>query len=132
MGAVTTTLYISVKVGRCAPIDDFLETEVGTTATYDCPQKGTYVGTLSRDCVLTANGPQWVNSRGVCISVVTIVILIVVAILIIAVIVFVLLRVTRQKKAVGGVRGKKNAKQMKSTKSTGKATTPKAEKKVKV
>lgn len=132
VGAVTTTLYISVKVGRCAPIDDFLETEVGTTATYDCAQKGSYVGTLSRDCVLTANGPEWVNSRGVCISVVTIVILIVVAILIIAVIVFVLLRVTRQKKAVGGVRGKKSAKQMKSTKSTGKATTPKAEKKVKV
>lgn len=132
VGASVTAIYISVKVGRCSPIDDFVGVEVGTTATYDCAQKGSYVGTLSRDCVLTSNGPEWVNSKGVCISVAVIVILIVVAILIVAAIVFILLRVTRQKKAVGGVKGKKSAKQMKSTKSTGKATTPKSEKKVKV
>lgn len=132
VGASATPIYISVKVGRCRPIDDFVEVEVGTTATYDCAQKGSYVGTLSRDCVLGPNGPEWVNSKGVCISVAVIVILVVVAILVIAVVVFILLRVTRQKKAVGGVKGKRSAKQMKSTKSSGKAVTPKADKKVKV
>ena len=132
VGATQTTIYITVRKGRCSPDGDFPETEVGTVASYDCAQKGNYVGTVTRECVLGATDGEWKNSSGVCISVVTIVILIVVVIVIIAIVVFILLRVTRKKKAVGGLRGKKSSKQMKSTKSSAKATTPKSDKKVKV
>ena len=129
VGAVTTTIYITVRKGKCVPDGDFKETQVGNEAVYECASKGSYVGTVKRRCVLGATDGEWEKSSGVCISVVTIVILVVVVIVIILIVVFILLRVTRKKKAVGGVRGKKaSAKTMKSTKST----TPKSEKKVKV
>jgi len=83
----------------------FEKTPVGEVAVHECSQKGSYVGTQTRACVLGEKDGEWQKASGVCVSVVVIVVLVVVVV-IVAVVVLLAMK-THKKKAVGGVKGKK-------------------------
>ena len=105
-GATSTTIYISVRKGRCMAEGNFETTEVGNVAQYDCSLAGAYVGTQKRACLLGARDGEWQKISGYCMPIVMIVILIVVVIAVILIVVFILVR-SRKAKAVGGAKGKK-------------------------
>ena len=84
----------------------FEKTPVDEVAVHKCSQKGSYVGTQTRACVLGKKDGEWQKASGVCVSVVMIVVLVVVVVVIVAVVVLLAMK-THKKKAVGGVKGKK-------------------------
>ena len=83
----------------------FEKTPVDEVAVHKCSQKGSYVGTQTRACVLGKKDGEWQKASGVCVSVVVIVVLVIVVIVIIAVVVLLAVKMNK-KKAVGGVKGK--------------------------
>ena len=109
VGATSTTVYISVRKGRCMAEGNFETTEVGKVAEYDCSLEGAYVGTQKRACVLGTRDGEWQRISGYCMPIFMIVLLVVVVIVIVMAVVFVLMR-SRKTKAVGGVKGKRVAK----------------------
>ena len=109
VGATSTTVYISVRKGRCMAEGNFETTEVGKVAEYDCSLAGAYVGTQKRACVLGTRDGEWQRISGYCMPIFMIVLLVVVVIVIVMAVVFVLMR-SRKTKAVGGVKGKRVAK----------------------
>ena len=112
-----TTISINIRKGVCLAEGDFPQTEVGKVAVYPCSEKGSYIGTQERACILGAVDGEWQSITGFCMSIGIIVIIILVAILIIAVVVFILIK--------SGKKGKKT-KMAKAGKKGGKVTTPKA------
>ena len=84
----------------------FEKTPVDEVAVHKCSQKGSYVGTQTRACVLGKKDGEWQKASGVCVSVVVIVVLVVVVVVIVAVVVLLAVK-THKKKAVGRVKGKK-------------------------
>ena len=121
---------ISTRVGTCLAEGDFPETEVGKTAVYECANKGSYVGTMERACVLGAKDGEWQKTSGSCISVGTIVAIVIIVVIVIAVIVFILVMKGKKGKAKMAKAGKKGGKVATPKATTPKATTPKKNVKV--
>ena len=104
-GETFVRVMIVVRKGYCQPEGVFEKTPVDEVAVYECSQKGSYVGTQKRACVLGVRDGEWQKASGVCVSVVVIVVVVVVVVVIIAVVVLLAMK-THKKKAVGGVKGK--------------------------
>ena len=103
-GETFVRVMIVVRKGYCQPEGVFEKTPVGEVEVYKCSQKGSYVGTQTRACVLGKKDGEWQKASGVCVSVVVIVVLVVVIVIIVVVVL--LAMKTHKKKAVGGVKGK--------------------------
>ena len=108
--AVSVTVDITVRVGRCNAEGVFPVTEVDQVATYECSTQGSYIGSQTRACVLGETDGVWQKASGFCMSIASLAILIVIVIIVVVVAVFILMRMGRKSKAVGGVKGKKSSK----------------------
>ena len=125
-GVTFTKINLSVRKGECKAEGNFPKTKVGETATYECSQAGSYVGTQKRACLLGAKDGEWQKIKGTCMPTMMIVIIVVVIIIIVVIVVFFVMRATRKTKAVGGVKGKKSMKSTTSKKGVEKKPSTKA------
>ena len=125
-GVAYTVINLSVRKGECRAEGNFPKTSVGETATYECSQAGSYIGTQKRACTLGAKDGEWQKIQGTCMPVSLIIIIVLVVIVVVAVVVFFVMRATRKTKAVGGVKGKKSTKSSASKKGGEKKPSTKA------
>ena len=79
--AVSVTVDITVRVGRCNAEGVFPVTEVDQVATYECSTQGSYIGTQTRACVLGETDGVWQKASGFCMSIASLAILIVIRLL---------------------------------------------------
>ena len=102
-GATMTTVPIEVRVGECLPEDVFPLMEVGKTYTYDCAMKGSYIGTITRECKLGAEDGEWQKKSGMCVPTALIWVLVIVVV----VVIIVVMKIISNKKAAAAAAAKK-------------------------
>ena len=106
VGAASTTISISVRIGSCMADGVFPKTDIDTEVIYECKTGGSYIGTQKRLCTLGEKDGVWSKTTGFCMSIVTLIVIIVVVVIIIVVVVLILVKVSKKKGAVRGVKGK--------------------------
>ena len=105
VGAVSTTITISVRIGSCIADGVFPKTDIDTEVIYECKTGGSYIGTQKRTCSLGEKDGVWSKTSGFCMSIVVLIVLILVVVVVIVVIVLIAIKVSKKKGAVRGVKG---------------------------
>lgn len=106
VGAASTTISISVRIGSCMADGVFPKTDIDTEVIYECKTGGSYIGTQKRLCTLGEKDGVWSKTTGFCMPIVALIVIIVVVVIIIVVVALILVKVSKKKGAVRGVKGK--------------------------
>ena len=65
---VSAKISIIVKVGECKDGGIWKAPIVDTTLTYDCSERGAFVGSQTRECRLGTHDAEWQEVKGACAS----------------------------------------------------------------
>lgn len=101
---VSAKISIIVKVGECKDGGIWKAPIVDTTLTYDCSERGAFVGSQTRECRLGTHDAEWQEVKGTCVSLYLIILLVIVVIVIIVVLVVVLKKKSGKNVAKAGTK----------------------------